>query len=89
MTFKKAKVDKIALSENDLMFIIENKIVLHKKFPKIDSVSYNGLREQLVITTNTAVFKYSLKAFRISYDEGKSLKARLNEFNSKIKTSLP
>tara|TARA_R110002012_G_scaffold6531_1_gene30554 strand:+ start:46995 stop:47351 length:357 start_codon:yes stop_codon:yes gene_type:complete len=89
LTFKKAKVDKITLSETDLMFIIENKMVLHKKFQKIDAVSYNGLKEQLLITTNNEVFTHSLKAFRISYDEGKVLKTKLKEFNSKIKTSLP
>lgn len=71
------------------MFIIENKMVLHEKFQKIDAVSYNGLKEQLLITTNNEVFTHSLKAFRISYDEGKVLKTKLKEFNSKIKTSLP
>ena len=84
---KRAKRDKIIISDTNLKFVIANKVVLDKELDAICAISYDGLKEELIISNENSISKHSLKVFQINYDEGKVLKTKLKEFNSKIKTS--
>jgi len=89
LAFKRAKHDKIIISDTTLKFVIANKVILDKELDAICAISYDGLKEELIITNENSISKYSLKVFQINYDEGKLIKTQLKVLNSKIKTSAP
>ncbi|MFC4689070.1 hypothetical protein ACFO5T_01385 [Dokdonia genika] len=84
LKLRKTKTDRIIVSENHLQLILSNKTILKKDFKSINFISYDGLKEQIIVSTQSGVFKKSLKAFRITYEEGKELKSQLLKFNSNL-----
>jgi len=79
---KHKKRDSISISKQSICFKIKNKITLQRSFDNITSIEYKGINETLLVNTDNKSMKFSLKSFRISYEEAKMIREKLIAFNN-------
>ncbi|CAM1344176.1 hypothetical protein [Tenacibaculum amylolyticum] len=85
------KLDSLILTEKRFLLIIRNKILIEKKLNGNELIIYNSMKSTLEITTLGEKTIIELNKLRVSYEEGKLIKQKLNEFETKFnqKNSLP
>ena len=76
------KMDSISISRRNICFKIKNKITLQRSFDNITSIEYKGVSDTLLVNADNKSMKFSLKSFRISYEEAKIISEKLIAFNN-------
>ncbi|SIR43704.1 MULTISPECIES: hypothetical protein [Flavobacteriaceae] len=77
------KLDSLILTEKRILLIVQNKIQLEKKLNGNESLIYNGVKSALEITDQNEKSIIGLNKLRVSYEEGKSIRQKLTEFESR------
>ncbi|WP_434035717.1 hypothetical protein [Formosa sp. 4Alg 33] len=77
------KLDSLILTEKRILLIVRNKIQLEKKLNGNESLIYNGVKSSLEITDQNEKSIIGLNKLRVSYEEGKSIRQKLTEFESR------
>ncbi|MBG7612816.1 hypothetical protein IU405_11220 [Polaribacter sp. BAL334] len=79
------KLNSLILTENRIILIIRNKIYVERIFIGIESLNYNGNKSTLEVTDQNQKFSFPLNKLRITYEESKLIKQKLNEFMNRKK----
>ena len=77
------KLDSLILTEKRILIIVRNKIQLEKKLNGNESLIYNGVKSALEITDLNEKSIIGLNKLRVSYEEGKSIRKKLTEFENR------
>jgi hypothetical protein len=82
---KRKKNDSLILTKNRIILIIRNKIFIERIFVGIESLNYNGNKTTLEVNDKNQEFSLPLNKLRITYEESKLIKQKLNEFMNRKK----
>ena len=81
--FTRKKIDALILTDKRILLIVRNKIQLEKKLNGNESFIYNGVKFVLEITEKNEKSIIGLNKLCVSYEEGRSIRQKLTEFESR------
>ncbi|MGJ8745091.1 hypothetical protein [Polaribacter sp.] len=79
------KNDSLILTKKRIILIIRNKIDIEQIIIEIKSLNYNINKTTLEVNDQNQEFSFPLNKLRVTYEESKLIKQKLNEFMNRKK----